>query len=284
MDKAVIIPNINKDVGLSVTTEVARKLISLGFTVYLSEKYSVSSLTGVEFYIDFPKEAELIVVVGGDGSVIDASVVAIEHDIPVLGINLGRIGYLAEIDADGLEVLSRLKSGEYVIEEKMCLSAELETEDGFFVKAKRFAVNDVVMNQVGSFGVSYMRLEESLGNYINYRADGMIVATPQGSTAYSLSAGGPILAHNTRGLLVTPVCPHSFFNRSVLFDCSECLKIFNTGNEPLTLTVDGRYIGLVAPTRCCRISSADKKLKMITFSTNSTFTNLFRKMKLLEDI
>ena len=221
-------------------------------------------------------------MVGGDGSFLDASVIALEKKIPILGINLGRIGYLAEVDVDDLVLLDRLIDDDFFIEEKLCLSVEYEDENGKTVVIERRAVNDVVLSKTDSSGISSIRLTDGEGNTLRYRADGIIISTPQGSTAYSLSAGGPIVAHGAHGMLVTPVCPHSFFNRAVLFGAAETLSLCSYADEALSLSVDGRRICTLLPSKECKIKVADERLKTITFSKNSTFTNLFKKMKILE--
>ena len=283
MNKAVIIPNINKDIGLSVTESVIHKLTSIGVLAYINTEYSNIRADGVEFYSSFPDDADIVIVVGGDGSVIDASVRALDHDIPILGINLGRVGYLAEVDPRDIDVLDRLADGSYYIEEKLCLRVEIDDGDQVTV-LDRLAVNDVVLSRGGEACISIIELEDSLGNNIAYRSDGIIVATPQGSTAYSLSAGGPIVAHNTHALVVTPVCPHSFFNRTVLFDSGEIISLTNSGNGPMALSIDGRLVATLNQGVRCRIRSDERHLKMVTFCKNNNFSNLFRKMKLLEEI
>ena len=270
MKNIVIIPNVNKDVGLLVTASVVKKLMALGFNVYLEngEQYGAIS------YAVFPSCAELIIVVGGDGSVIDASRLAVNHDIPLVGVNLGKVGYLSEIDPRELSVLDLLLNKEYSIENKMLLS--LDRAENIY------AVNDVVISHSDCIGISSFKIEDSLGNSLGYRADGVIIATPQGSTAYSLSSGGPVVAHDVRSILVTPVCTHSFFNRSVLFNSTEVITVTNTGDRDLNIAIDGRVCSVLGAGESCRVGTAMQSLKMLTFSKNSMFSGLFKKMSILE--
>ena len=283
MKNIVVIPNPSKDKNLSVSAKLSEKLISLGLKVFADAEFSYALPSEVIAYEELPVNVDLIMVIGGDGSVIEASRFAIERDVPLLGINLGKVGYLSEVEPDNIDVLDGLVKGEYRIEEKMLLSAE--SKNGSFTHiSERFAVNDVVISHSDFLGISDFTVENSHGDCVKYRADGLVVATPAGSTAYSLSAGGPIISHNLDCVIVTPVCPHSFFNRSIIFGAEECLKITNVGESDLSISVDGRCFSFMKKNDSCRIFCAEKRLKMVTFSKDNMFSTLFRKMRILEDI
>lgn len=281
MKNIVIIPNPNKDKDFKVTAALAEKLSSIGITPHIDSSYG--SYEGAVSYSSFPEYCELIMVVGGDGSVIDASEYALKYDVPLLGVNLGKVGYLSWVEPDGLDMLDRLLSGDYKINEMLLLSAELVSGEGC-KKSNHLAVNDVVISHGGYFGIADFTVENSASDRVKYRADSIIISTPAGSTAYSLSAGGPIVAHNVNSILVTPVCPHSFFNRSIIFDSSEVLTVRNIGEQNLKISVDGRGFATISSRESCVIRASDKRLKMLTFSENEMFSTLFRKMRILEDI
>ena len=281
MKKVIIIPNSTKDKGLSVTRKIEEILSSIGIESFVDKEYSVLTSTVPEDTA--PKDAELIIVVGGDGSVIDASGLASNLDIPILGVNLGRVGYLSEVEPDCLDLLLRLKSGEYEIAERMLLFADVILEDGKILCSERLAVNDVVISHDNYFGISDLRIENGRGDSIRYRADGIILSTPLGSTAYSLSAGGPIIAHGLDSITVTPVCPHSFFNRSIIFDPTETVSVFNQGEAHLNVSVDGRLFAKIGTRETCRVRKSDKRIKIITFNKNNMFSALFRKIRDLEE-
>lgn len=278
MKNIVLIPNGSKDNGYLITDSVVSRLLKLGLNIYISSELGYRG-DNLRLYDRFPEDADLIIIVGGDGSVIDASKHAIKHDIPILGINLGKVGYLAEVEIDNLDVLNKLASGEYEIQDKMILSVEFNGEI-----CSKYAVNDVVVSHGSYFGISDIRVEDSLGNIVKYRADGVILSTPQGSTAYSLSSGGPIVAHDVQSILLTPVSPHSFFNRSVLFNSSESITLTNLGDEEMNISLDGRCLGNLSKGESCTVRKAKKTIKMLTFSKNSMFSSLFRKMKNLGDM
>lgn len=279
MKNFLIIPNTSKDKDFSVTDKVVEKLLSFGANVYISSK-SYSNV-GVKGYESIPDDIELIVVVGGDGSVLDASELAIARNIPILGINLGKVGYLAEVELDNIDILGELNASNYSIEDKMILQLDFEGADE---PCERYAVNDVTVSRDSFVHIADVIAEDSIGNALKIRADGVILATPQGSTAYSFSSGGPILAHDVESILMTPVSPHSFFNRSVIFNSSEVIKITNSGSEPLNVFVDGRCVGKLLPGKYCRVRKADKSFKALTFMKNNMFSSLFKKMRVLGDI
>lgn len=279
MKRAVIITNRVKDTDLAVSRAVCARLLAVGILPLASLQISSAMPRGTGAYTDYPTDADFIIVVGGDGSVIDASGYSVECGIPLLAVNLGTVGYLAEVEPDSLELLDRLASAEYSVEKRMLLQAE---KNGKALGA--FAVNDVAIAREGSLGICELRISDNLGNTLGYRADGIVLSTPQGSTAYSLSAGGPILAHGVESILLTPVCPHSFFNRSVIFPSHERLTVTATGEGKLSISIDGRKFGELERGESCTVSMARERISMISFSENSMFRNLFKKMRILEDI
>ena len=280
MNKIIIIPNLNKDKELEVTRRAVKKLISLGFEVYVSSKYDSLEKIGATVYGEEPPaKAKLILVVGGDGSIIDASLLAIKLNIPLLGINLGKVGYLSEVEPDNLDVLERLVGDDYSIEKKMLLKVEKYSPEGEVKASAREAVNDVVISHDVYFGIADFKLENAYGDRITYRADGLILSTPAGSTAYSLSAGGPVVSHNLDSITVIPVCPHSFFNRAIIYDKNECIKISNSGDAVLNISVDGRFFDNLTKGEWCVVQKSKTCLKMITFSQNNMFSVLFKKIK-----
>ncbi len=283
MNKAIIIPNSNKDRGLAVTRKVINKLSSLSVLSFVSTDYPELSEIGAQIYSEAPRDAEVVIVVGGDGSVIDASRLALELSVPILGVNMGKVGYLSEVDPSNLEILERLASDGYSVEERMLLTATKTALDGKASSFDRFAVNDVVISHESYLGITDFRICNRRGDSVSYRADGIIFSTSQGSTAYSLSAGGPIVAHNLDSIIMTPICPHSLFNRSIIFEPEECITIKNTGGDPLNVSLDGRLVDTLLPCESCTIARAEKRLKTVTFTEGNMFSTLFRKIKVLED-
>lgn len=280
MKSILLIPNILKDKNLEVSSQVSKLLLDEGREVYTDEKYSCkigARVFGVDTVID------LIIVIGGDGSILDAAKFAIERKIPLLGVNLGKVGYLSEVDVDNINLLKNLFTGEYYVEDKMLLEASC-ISSGNCRHSERLALNDVIIGHDTFLGIAEFKLEKSGGETVKYRADGIIFSTPVGSTAYSLSAGGPIVAHDIDSILVTPIAPHSFFNRSIIFNSNERLTVKNCGVTELNVSIDGRLFGTLEEGDECVITKSDKTLKMLTFNQNNTFATLFKKMRILEDV
>ena len=281
MKNIFIIPNVKKDRNLSVTKETVKVLIKSGALVYMSREFESKDIDAI-FTEDVGFDIELIIVIGGDGSFIDASSIAIERDIPILGINLGRVGYLSEVEPSDLSLLIGLVEGKFSITEKMLLETSVESSDGV-KQSSRLAVNDVVISHNSYLGVAEFVVFSNEGG-VRYRSDGVVISTPAGSTAYSLSAGGPIVSHDTGAVIVTPIAPHSLFNRSIIFSDKDEIKIKNFAEEKLNISIDGRFFDSIDPGFKCKVKVSDKKIKVVTFKNNNMFSNLFRKMQIVEDI
>ena len=284
MKNIVIMPNSYKDPGYESTKLVIRALLEHGACVYVFEGLrSDLALDGICYYGEaFPENAEMILVIGGDGSVLDAAVYAIEAEIPLIGLNLGRLGYLAELNMEELSDLSRLVSGDFDIREYITFSVTIVRGDEE-VKLARHAVNDVVLSQGEGEGLSEILLDDGVGDRFSYLADGIIVATPLGSTAYSLAAGGPVVDAALDAFCVTPICAHSLFSRSLLFSPEYTITLKNCSRREgmMRLSVDGGESYAIAPDESVRINRAKKRLRMITLKKHSALDVLCRKMQLL---
>ncbi len=164
-------------------------------------------------------ESDLLVGLGGDGTVLRALRLSDSHRVPVLGVNLGKLGFLAEVDIPGLaHALTAISDGAYQIEPRTALDAIIGN-DSFT------AFNDVVAIRVPGEGMAAVQLDLEEHPFVSYSADAVIVATSTGSTAYNFSAGGPIVAPSVPGILVTPAAPHSVFNRSIMVDYAHALRL-----------------------------------------------------------
>lgn len=190
---------------------------------------------------DIFNESELVIVMGGDGSIIDAARRAAHLKIPVLGINFGRLGFLAELEIKETDLLCEILNGNYHIEERMMLDVSV-IRDG---EEKRFSfpcLNDAVLSNGPVPRLSGFDLYCD-GTFITrYAADGIIISTPTGSSAYSMSAGGPLIFQSMECICATPICPHSFTHRPVVFMGSSVIELKNSlcRENKMYLTVDGR--------------------------------------------
>ena len=182
-----------------------------------------------------------MIVLGGDGTILETARRAAARHTPILGINLGRVGYMAELEMDELERLSALFEDGYEIEKRSMLHVELLNTEGK-VRFTAYGLNDAVLTNGAVARIVDVELYENGRPITAVRADGLIVATPTGSTAYSLSAGGPVADPRMRCFCVTPICPHSLAARPMIFPDDAVLEIRNTcvREKMLFLTVDGR--------------------------------------------
>jgi NAD+ kinase len=184
-------------------------------------------------------ELDLLVTLGGDGSILRAARMACGHGVPVLGVNLGRLGFLTELEPDEwTDALPRLLSGDYWCEERMMLSAEYHRGQECW---EYEALNDVVVSR-GSLA-RLVRLETYIdGSYLTtYAADGLIVATPTGSTAYAFAVGGPILPPQLKNILLIPIAPHLSMERAIVLSQGAVVKVLVRTDHQAILTVDGQF-------------------------------------------
>ena len=282
MKRIFIVTNPNKDVDYAVTKKTADFLQSHGAEIFMFSSEERSNIHGCSYTADYPDGIDLVIVIGGDGSFIDAAVYSERSDAAIIGVNLGKVGYLNEIEPDEIESLAKIFSNEYKIVTKMLLEVLVEDKNGSS-SVERLAVNDVVISNQEHLEISDFVVYSKDGG-VRYRADGAVISTPQGSTAYSLSAGGPVVSHDAGAIILTPIAPHSFFNRSIVFGENELIKVKNTSSKSLNISVDGRLVHELMPSAKITVRSSNKKLKVMTFKDNNMFSNLFSKMQILEDI
>ncbi|MBQ9064442.1 MAG: NAD(+)/NADH kinase [Blautia sp.] len=212
-----IITNTDKDRDLTLTNRISEMLTARGCrcTIWQAD----GKLEGEYHYTDpsaIPEDTECALVLGGDGTLLQAARDLVHEDIPLLGVNMGHLGFLAEVTAGNVsDAIDRLIEGKFEIEERMMLSGTVYREGR--VQGKNIALNDVVIARDGHLRVV------RFNNYVNdeflnsYYADGIIIATPTGSTGYSLSAGGPVVSPRASMIIMTPVAPHTINARSVIF-------------------------------------------------------------------
>ena len=226
MDKFFIIANRQKDKELKTARKVEAYLNSKGKSCILREETSEQKARS-NHYTDvekIPKDVGCIIVIGGDGTLLQAARDVVNRQIPLLGINMGTLGYLAEIDRSSIDgALNHLMLDEYTIEKRMMLNGKVYHKEELI--AEDVALNDIVIGRDGPLHVTRFH------NYVNgeflnsYTADGIIIATATGSTGYSLSAGGPIVSPETNILIMTPVAPHTLNTRSVIFPAEDEITV-----------------------------------------------------------
>ena len=226
MDKFYIITNRDKDQNLRFTEEIVQYLKEHGKKCQVQQ--AERRVEGEYHYTDpalIPEDTQCILVLGGDGTLLQAARDVVHREIPMLGINLGTLGFLAEIDKTSIyTALYKLFADDYEIEERMMLTGTVWRGDK--ITGQDVALNDIVISRVGP----PLRVI-GFNNYVNdgylnsYNADGIIIATPTGSTGYSLSCGGPIISPNAAMTVMTPIAPHTLNTRSIIFPEDDVITV-----------------------------------------------------------
>lgn len=208
---------------------------------------------------ELPIGLDLAIALGGDGTVLRTVDLVCSADVPVLGVNVGQLGYLTEVEPAGLRTaLQRFFDGQYHVEARMTLDIAV---DG----TPRMALNEVVLEKTLSGHTVRLAMSINDGPFLTTAADGLIVSTPTGSTAYNFSARGPIVSPRLRGLVVTPVSPHTLFDRSLVLDEGEWVRLEVLEGRPAALVIDGRTFGTLDPgaSVVCRAGKHDARF--VTF-------------------
>lgn len=283
MKNFYIMPNHLKDIDLKVAALVREELFRCdsGVKVTVEEKME-ERLSG-----RLAAKTECIIVLGGDGTMIRAANDTVALGIPLIGINLGTLGYLTEIERDNIpDAMRKLVSDEYHIEERMMLAGKVdrvETVPGAAGMEAVSALNDVVLTRHGEFQIIGYRVFVN-GKYLNdFYADGIILSTPTGSSGYNLSAGGSIVEPKARLIVLTPVCPHTLSNRSIILSPEDKIEIEvlpPRGEKPVEVEVcfDGMGRGILHPGDRVMVFRSTQVTKMIKLSDVGFLEALHKRM------
>ena len=223
--------------------------------------------------------SDLLLVLGGDGTLLAAARVAAPRGIPILPINMGSLGFLTSFMLEELyPALEDILAGRITISERVMLHAELQRGDK--ILDKQTVLNEVVINKGALARMIELELSIDKDFVCRYRADGLIVASPTGSTAYSLSAGGPIVHPSVESFIITPICPHTLSDRPVVVGDTSIVEVkLSAGTESVFLTLDGQKGIPLQATDRVRISRAQQLLKLIQTPNKSYFEILRNKLK-----
>ena len=264
--KLAVIPNLSKKDARKYTLQSIDILHRLGAELFMHDEMQqefaqqpVSFYQGIEELIE---HCDIVIAIGGDGTIIHASKYASAANKPVLGINVGRLGYVAGLETNELCSLERLMDGDYTVEERMML------EVSFYQNGKKQTyqvLNDAIVARGSLSRILDLTVSYQHETVCQYRADGLIVSTPTGSTAYSFSAGGPVMDPTMEGILLTPICPHSIFGRTVVFGADTELFISATSqyNSDMILTLDGDCVAHMEENEVIQIKRSSLTTKLI---------------------
>ena len=213
---------------------------------------------------EFAEGLDVAVSLGGDGTMLRTVDIVYEAGVPVLGVNVGDLGYLTEVEPGALDrALERLLAGDYDVAERMALQVDVVSTGP--ANGRWWALNEAVLEKAQSGRVTRLDVRINGAFFTTYAADGVIVATPTGSTAYSFSARGPIVSPQLRCLVLTPVSPHMLFDRSLVLDGADELSFVVVDERTVVLTLDGRELGVVETGASITCTGGPRPARMVTF-------------------
>jgi NAD+ kinase len=226
---------------------------------------------------------DLAISVGGDGTMLRTVRMVSASGVPVLGVNLGRLGYLAQIEPGELRsALERFLAGDFAIEERLMIAVDVDAPSGALTVGPRIGLNEAMVEKPSSGRTVNLSVAINDEEFLSYAADGLIVATPTGSTAYSFSARGPIISPLLHTLLLTPVSAHMLFDRPMVFGPDETIRIEVLDDRPATLTVDGEEIGTLQRGDAIVCSAAPHSARLVTFGSRDFYRLLKTKFGLTD--
>lgn len=277
MHKIAVITNALKDIGLKTATRVAEYLSDKA-DVYMCNEHTLDSDAKIT-YVPFDELFECVdkaVVIGGDGTLLAVAPSCAKNSIPALGINLGTVGFLTEVEVADIEnALSKVVSGEYMTQKRMLLKVRVNDEDTSY-----HALNDVVISKPEDVKIINIDLYTAGEHFNHYRADGLIISTPTGSTGYSISAGGPVVDPNMQLYIATPICAHMLSARSTVLSPDKEL-VLKLGKESLsgaTITTDGHLQRFVSVNDKVVISKSEYEFELIKLGKGSFYSILMDKL------
>lgn len=270
-----VIPNNAKAEATALAGAVGRRLASAGAQVRIATgDAAVPSAASLGRVLE---DTDIAIAVGGDGTIVHVAKAAAAADCPVLGINAGRMGFLAGAEPEDLDALTALLSGDYAVDARALLQVTVHTQDE---AVSRYALNEVVVSRGRLSRLVDVTVRADGGEVLSCRGDGVIIATPTGSTAYSLSAGGPVVDPGVDCLLLTPVCPHSLDSRPRVWPGGVTLTAtaVAASGEPAYITVDGEESIPLTATDTVTVGRAAMVVRLIRLNNDTFYERLRRKL------
>lgn len=288
MKNIAIVTNFNISDKANAAMKVTNYLLKFGCKILVSQ-YSKERVVshrkyrGNIYFLPIEKlydEADLVIALGGDGTILDCAKKMAKRGKPILGINLGHLGYMAELEMHELSYLSKIIEGDYSIDERAMMSIEAFDTNGAS-KYSSYALNDAVISNGSVSKIINLELYAEDSLITTYRADGLIISTPTGSTAYAMSAGGSIADPKVRCRMVTPICPHSFIARQLIFSDETSIKVKNVSvrEKSLFLTIDGKTNCELFKDEYVVVSKSELTVKLVRIKDCSFYEILNQKMK-----
>lgn len=281
MQKIGLFVNLSKNNAINVANMLVKWLRENNYEVYTEVNIGNKLCIPLEFYNleELTRKIDLAITLGGDGTLLNVARKMAPYDIPILGINLGHLGFLTEIEVfDLFSDLKQFTTGKYYIDQRMMIEAHVLRENK--IMEKFLALNDVVVTK-GPFA-RLIRLKTTVNDdYVDtFNADGLIISTPTGSTAYSLSAGGPLVNPNVELLLLTPICPHTLQNRSIIISPNDAVTVQVVAeHQEIMLTVDGQLGYRLQPYDKVVVKKSEYYTKLVRIKNRSFYDILRKKLR-----
>lgn len=275
-----VITNRDKDIGLTYTNNLIESIKKYGGQAILPTPNSMNGMDGIDSEVEeICDKCDLIICLGGDGTFLKTARIAYLYELPILGVNLGSLGFLTDIEKGEIDkAVESIFSNNYKIEERMMISSKIYKNGKLF--AQDVAINDVVISRAGIPRI--LNLSTFIDdNFLDmFPGDGIVVSTPTGSTAYSLSAGGPIAEPTSKLIIVTPICPHIIYSRSFISGDERRIKIcVSDGYEHTAIvTVDGQKLYEITGGDYIEIEKTSSTVKMLKIHSKNFFTILRNKI------
>ena len=277
MKKAILTPNPYRDKDFQTVREAARVLKEAGMDVRLCLPFEVDKSYELPKDLKFSRldrelpGASIVICFGGDGTILHMAKAATRHGIPILGVNIGTMGFMAELESNELQELKKLVTGEFTIDSRMMLDVTVQRDrDVIF---HEMCLNDAVITKGSVARIVHLGVECDGVKAMECGGDGLIVSTPTGSTGYSLSAGGPIVEPDARNILITPICAHDMASRCIVVSMNRVVSVCLTKNARRNafLSVDGGKALKLMIGDVTRIRKADRETKLIRLKNRSFF-------------
>lgn len=271
--KISLMPNLTRENALDVSKKICEELDKIEVEYLLDAEYKneLSSTKAIfSDESDILSQCDVVIAVGGDGTILSAAKKASEYGKPILGVNAGRVAFMAGLEPTELSLLNNLLNSEYKTDKRMMLEVT-----GDFIDGKKICINDAFVGRARHINMAELEVRCD-GKLVNeYYADGVIVSTPTGSTAYSLSAGGPVIDPEIESIMLTPVCTHSLFSRALIFKKESEFEIINrnSNGDYVFLSCDGEESIEIPAESKVRIKKAERSAEFIRIK-NDTFVNV----------
>ena len=283
MKNVLIYPNPSRDKGLSCSLAAHDILQKRGIQTLLPIDPDIDpALFSGAVAMEFEKavaESNLILAFGGDGTILSLAKNAAEYEKPILGINLGTLGFMAELEPDELELINLVLDKQFVIEKRMMFDVVVKTGDREIFRD--VALNDAVLYKAENTKIIHIVIEADGKTVTRFTGDGAILATPTGSTAYSMSAGGPIVEPEAEITTVTPICAHALFAKSFVLDARRpvCMTAESTNAKPSLLSVDGGLGITITPNEKVYVSQSRDFTQLIRLKELSFYQRIGKKLQ-----